>query len=830
MAEATRGIKLPGTKTKVKDSAAAVIPEPKQVTEEPEQVTERIPPQQPRRRPRTTQEQIGLFKKAERRAGVPKGFTGMTKAEFEKRQEYKKEDVHPDLTGFTPMSEAEYLELHPPTFGQKAMGAGAELVNRALGTDFPEDKFATPRLITGIAGMIKGAKKGYEIGGKVGAMVQPWVPGPFKAYINQATGKAAGGFLGSGLGTVFGVIAPEPTAIALEKLRLLPEGYSKMHNLSPSQLLSIAKNEFLLDLVTNGGVSMFRLGSRALTNLATGAGDPVARELAQFAAREGMHLMPVQMGDRVIARMFVTVMGRFPLMGGFIRETGRSTMKELKEFIERFPTTFGKLVPMHIQGRTIVDDALNVVERFRLMFKDQYDEIYKRADDLVVRVIPQNTLIEAQAVLREIQQRMQVKGEGVPTAGPVLDKLKKFIEEDILTMRIAQDIPIGKVDPLVSPGAIPTPAVKAGPIDQTLKAMDSVMDQLDVFLSGLEKKQEKFAIQLLSDIRDGIHLDLTTMIKGDAAQQVGIDFRKLDEKFSVTMQEFFETTFALNFKSILKRGLRGTKVDTATRQSIDKFGEKVLKLESPAAIDELSRLASTDTLQSLMAGGLRGALHKAWVPIKGGHFEVHAAEFRKGLGLDDVMSNRYHAVKTLLEKTKSPWTMEGLEKVAKIFDRFEGFVIPDSAVFLARAGVIGGISAIIGGILPGSTILAGASGLFGGLIGMTMFFGGGKLFSRMISHPDSARAMADVMSGEFSLMVTRRKALGAIRIGFQEMVKLGEMSVDTAEFYLEKAVEMHDSYTREWIDLHEEGVGVGVRQAVRKVKEFISEEPIGALQ
>jgi len=79
MAEATRGIKLPGAKKKVKDSAAAVIPEPKQVTEEPEQVTERIPPQQPRRRPLTTEQQIGLFDKAERRAGVPKGYTSMTK-------------------------------------------------------------------------------------------------------------------------------------------------------------------------------------------------------------------------------------------------------------------------------------------------------------------------------------------------------------------------------------------------------------------------------------------------------------------------------------------------------------------------------------------------------------------------------------------------------------------------------------------------------------------------------------------------------------------------------------------------------------------------------
>jgi len=113
---------------------------------------------------------------------------------------------------------------------------------------------------------------------------------------------------------------------------------------------------------------------------------------------------------------------------------------------------------------------------------------------------------------------------------------------------------------------------------------------------------------------------------------------------------------------------------------------------------------------------------------------------------------------------------------------------------------------------------------------MTMFFGGGKLFSRMISHPDSARAMADVMSGEFSLMVTRRKALGAIRIGFHEMVKLGEMSADMADFYMEKAVEMHDAYNREWVDLHEKGLGVGARQAVGKIKEFISEEPVGATQ
>jgi len=41
---------------------------------------------------------------------------------------------------------------------------------------------------------------------------------------------------------------------------------------------------------------------------------------------------------------------------------------------------------------------------------------------------------------------------------------------------------------------------------------------------------------------------------------------------------------------------------------------------------------------------------------------------------------------------------------------------------------------------------------------------------------------------------------------------------------------MHDAYNREWVDLHEKGLGVGARQAVGKIKEFISEEPVGATQ
>ena len=66
-------------------------------------------------------------------------------------------------------------------------------------------------------------------------------------------------------------------------------------------------------------------------------------------------------------------------------------------------------------------------------------------------------------------------------------------------------------------------------------------------------------------------------------------------------------------------------------------------------------------------------------------------------------------------------------------------------------------------------------GAVGGLLGVAVMVGGGKLVSAIISNPDSARALKTVLSSEASRLVKRQAMTDALRAGLFAMAGAGDI-------------------------------------------------------
>jgi hypothetical protein len=256
-------------------------------------------------------------------------------------------------------------------------GFASRIVQRFLGTDV-EDPAELTRLgttvIGGVAGSVAGART-------------PVAPGAAGIFVNPVTGAIAGGVVGS----VTGAIAPEATLGIAEKAGFIDEETRLKYSLSFEDLRTLAEGEAMLELATGGTLSAFRLMGRGTARLMTGI-DKEAQGVAESAYRQGIELMPVQVGGRTIGRGYVAVMGRFPLLGGPIRKTGQKAEDVLRARLQSAPERIGPISNWSDVSERIFDDARDLVGRTSKYFEEKYTSLWKRADEMGVLVLPRGTL------------------------------------------------------------------------------------------------------------------------------------------------------------------------------------------------------------------------------------------------------------------------------------------------------------------------------------------------------------------------------------------------------------------------------------------------------
>ena len=682
--------------------------------------------------------------------------------------------------GFKPLAPTGFRRRVEVPPGFKAVepeerGLFRRVSQRFMGTDVDDPlplERAGATMVGAIAGGLAGART-------------PVAPGPAGVFVNPVTGAVAGSLIG----TITGAVAPEATMEFGEAVGLLPKGYREQHGLSPEDLRTLVEGEALLDLAFGGGVLGLRAIGRGASQVFAGVGRE-GRELAEAAAKQDIMLLPIQVGKSRIARGYVSVFGRIPWMGGGqIRKKGQAAEDALRAAFERTPERFAPLAAWSDISETIFTDASNLVKATNKRFKKLYGDLWARADELDVRAVPRETLTKADEILAKLSAQTPTAITGKPTApGAALQKVQDFITDEVLVLREA----------IEEGGTIKS---------QSLRQMDGLASKIDQEIASLEPGQKRFAMSLLIQLRQAVQSDAITNIRGAQGDEIARAMRELDKDFSKTISQLFETATAKKFGSVRKRGLRAIEADETTRIPVDQLARMVVKLDSPQAIDELSRLVTPETFNQVVSRIFGDAAEAATLKVSDNFTTgFNADAWARNLGLKNATSNKRKAIDIMLKRSGSPLTVKDLDDLVRISEAISSVEIPNMATFLARRAGISGLRGAINGITPGIAVASTAgtaTWLGGGFLGFATMVGGGQLVSRILSKPESARSLLKVLDKEATNLVRKQAWADGIRTGLFAMLEDGLIDAPTLSEINEFADEALAALDQQFKDLIE---------------------------
>ncbi len=644
----------------------------------------------------------------------------------------------PELQAMLP--EKSFEDRAKTKAGELTSDALSSIYDRITGTDV-SDPQALERLVTTLFGSMVGAQLGAK------------TPGP---PIAKGAGILGGAIAGVALGTA----VPEVILRGLEEIGIIPEGQADKVVLSWEELRTVLKGEILLETATLGGAGLLRTGGRLTGQLFTGM-TREGRRLAELAAKYGIDLLPVQVGDRRIGKGFVAVLGRFPFVSRPFTIRGTATEKAFERRVVDMPELIAPIFRDNDLSIKIYEDAKTLLKGFNDNFRNKYKLLWEDAERMGVGVRPEHTLSEAKAIREEILKKTTT---GVDEALGLKKKEVSGIHKKFLDY---MDEHIFKMEKF-------TPGEDISYIrrEQTLREMDGLASVIDNFRLELEPGQAKPVQNYLRRIKFAILQDMKSNTFGQGAEEIAARVREIDKSFSFVMETFFETATAKKFGAFHKRGLRAIEFDKATRRNIDELAKAVINVNSPIAMAELRRLVEPSTFRSIKAAILYDALRGPTSRSRTGeHLIFDAHDFERRIGFQSKRDPK-RATFEYLFKTGNV-TIKDIENFMEIGKKISGLEIPNVSAFIARRATLGGRAAVWSAFTVGATGSAASGYDSGGFLGLAantlLFIGGTRLLSATLANPRTARAFLRIADKEASTAAKRAAIVRIVRLGVERI-------------------------------------------------------------
>ncbi len=425
-----------------------------------------------------------------------------------------------------------------------------------------QDPFLIPRSLTIAGGGIMAATLTNEL-------LPPATPAPVRGVLTFGAGF---------LGTFLGAIAPESALETGEFLGLISPGTRKRLGLNMMDMQTVVEGEALLDAAFGTGFvtikTMARLGGRFFTT-----GGRLTKEgrealgVAETGEKFGIHLLPVQIRGRTIARGFVSLFGHFPFTTGKLKRRAIAVDKQAKNALQKLGSRIAPLATFSELSRDMLTQANRYFGAVGRKFNIEYTRLYERAKAAGIKTIPTFTTQKARQLLQTMESARAVFAKGTEKAkgglGAITGKFAKFLTEEFIPLE-TRTLTKGaeKVSPLVDEFGKPIitklPDAPANIARQDMEQMDGLISKIDEFMSTLDKanSQDSFVIKMATQLRQAVQADLLKNTIGKnkgEAQGIVNAFKNLDEEYSLTMSQIFETATANKLKSVTVGGLRGVK-------------------------------------------------------------------------------------------------------------------------------------------------------------------------------------------------------------------------------------------------------------------------------
>jgi len=668
---------------------------------------------------------------------------------------------------------------------------------RLMGTDIPKEDMANIFVdLTRLPVQIIG---GYY-GGKTGAEVASRIAAPIKNPILRGGVTAAGGLTGMVAGSVLGHVAPEAVFSTADLLNLgalpgVPDDLMDKYGMSPEWIRTVMEGEAVLELMSLGAFGVIRQTGRTGTRLFTKMSE-AGTDLAERAAVKGLNLMPVQLGDREIPRMYVSVFGRFPFVSTPFRRVGKelqeSSLEYLKSARDRTGFNLGNILPHSELGEKVIKEGQELLDGFLTAWGRQYDRLAQVAIDKNIYVIPDALVKKGEEILEFARKGLPVNQageviEGARNVNPsMMKQLEKFLEDTILPMRTS--------------GA----QIGQDSVPQTLNVSKAIDSSLDEFLAKFDEPTQRFISSQVEQLRQALALDMTENVRQfaapvQAALQAGRglpemiensddvvrfleESKALDLEMSSTLSQLFETQTANRYARFIPGGMRGrgAALERVTQADYSEVARSVLNRNSTRSIDNFYDLVQPETFDDAVASVLNEAFYFA-TKVGGKGEEIFSpALFMRRLGLDrSPNSQQYQNLAYFLNKSKR-FDMGELEELGKVFNAMGSVEIPNVSTFVARRVQLAGIKALMPWAAAGGVHAAT------GLTSAILMLGSGRLLSASLANPLNARLLRNVLAEEGSLAMQRNNMVRIIGNGMRALYEASAQDDEAKASYLEQ--------------------------------------------
>lgn len=692
---------------------------------------------------------------------------------------------------------------------------------RLMGTDIPEEDMANifvdlTRLPTQIIGGYYGGKKGAEVGSRIAAPIKNPI---IKGAVTGATGLA--GMVG---GSVAGHVAPEAVLSTSDLLNLgalpgVPDDLMDKYGMSPEWIRTVMEGEAILELMSLGAFGAIRQTGRTGTRLFTKMSE-AGTELAERAATKGINLMPVQLGDRELPRMYVSVFGRFPFVSTPFRRAGKELEESSTEYLrgarDRTGFNLGNLIPHSELGEKVIKEGQEILNGFLSTWGREYDRLAQVAIDKNIYVIPDALIAKSEEILNFARKGLPVNQageviEGARNVDPsMMNKLEKFIEDKILHMKTSPT-QVGsewvQTPGLSQPSRVPIMGrtVATDSVPQTMNVGKVIDGNLDEFLNQFDAPTQRFISSQVEQLRQALALDMKQNVRQFAAPvqaslQAGRGLpemiensddvvRFLDETTALdldmgsTLSQLFENQTANRFNRFIPGGLRGrgARLEQVTQRDYADVVRSVLNTRGgPRAIDNFYDLVQPETFDDAVASLLNEAFHFATKVGEKGQEMFDPALFRRRLGLDrSPDSEQYKNLAYFLNKSRR-FDMGELEELNKVFDAMGSVEIPNVSTFVARRVQLAGIKTLMPWAAAGGVHAAT------GLTSALLMLGGGRLLSASLANPLNARLLRNVLAEEGSLAMQRNNMVRIIGNGMRALYEASAQDDEAKAEYVQQ--------------------------------------------
>ncbi len=648
---------------------------------------------------------------------------------------------------------------------------------RFFGEDV-QDPFLIPRSIGIIAG-----SAGLPI--LANQYMPPTTPPPARALVTFGT---------SLFGTTLGAVSPELALQIAEDLSLIEPGTRKRLALSAIDMNTLVQGELVIDAAFGTGFVVLRklgvITGRFFTTggVLTEKGREALGLANDASGKFGIQMMPVQIRGRTISTGFLTILGNFPFTTNVVKARAKLVDAQAEKALRELGPRIGPLARFSELSPEILLKATKFFKAVGRKFDIRYTRIYERAREIGVMVTPSGTTQHTRKILETIDAANQTFATGAQKAtgdaGAVTGRFVKFLRENFIPLETTTLIKGEKVNLTIlqesgEPFVKLLPDIPPNIARQNLEQMNGLISKIDEFMSTLDKtsNQDQFVRSMATQLKLAIMNDIMTNVTGKNlgdAQDIVRALKKANEDYSLTMSSVFETATANRIGAVKKGGLKGRGVLTdATRQPVDTLAKTIIQLDSPQAVGDLRTLVGAKTFKRIVAQVMNDAVEKAMKTAEGSggalkQFNTQA--FIDALGIKKGFGNRRAAITEMLNIADSPFKMKDLDTLVKILEKIEGVPIPDVATFVARRAILSGWKGALGSFMGSAGAVTALTGNFTTLLAAaTIFIGGSKFFSRLISKPETAKSFMKAMDETASTAVRRTAYIRAMRLGIQSM-------------------------------------------------------------